>query len=155
MRIAAAATLYFAMVFAAGFLLGAIRVLWLGPRVGPIVAVLCDAPFILTFIVAAAHWVPRVAKLQRTPAALVLMGMGALVLQQLADLVVGMGLRGNSPVDQRAAHPTGREDPCAVVACLCDHAIGPQSKVGPIFITLKIDRGANRGVFRGHDPLAR
>jgi hypothetical protein len=30
------------------------------------------------------------------------MGMGALVLQQLADLVVGMGLRGNSPADQLA-----------------------------------------------------
>jgi hypothetical protein len=100
MRIAAAATLYFAIVFGAGFLFGAIRVLWLEPRVGPIVAVLCEAPFILTFIVAAAHWVPRVVKLQRSPAALVLMGMGALVLQQLADLLVGIGLRGNSPADQ-------------------------------------------------------
>ena len=110
MRIAAAATLYFAIVFGAGFLLGAIRVLWLERRVGPIVAVLCEAPFILTFMVAAAHWVPRVVKLQRGPAALVLMGMGALVLQQLADLVVGMGLRGNSPATQLAqfTRPEGK-----------------------------------------------
>jgi hypothetical protein len=110
MRIAAAATLYFAIVFGAGFLLGAIRVVWLEPRIGPIVAVLCEAPFILTFIVAAAHWVPRVVKMHCGPAALVLMGMGALVLQQLADLVVGIGLRGNSPAEQLSqfTRPEGR-----------------------------------------------
>jgi hypothetical protein len=110
MQIAAAATLYFAIVFGAGFLWGAVRVLWLEPRVGPSVAVLCEAPFILTFIVAAAHWVPRTVKLPRSPAALLLMGMGALVLQQLADLVVGIGLRGNSPADQFAqfTQPEGK-----------------------------------------------
>ena len=100
MQIAAAAALYFAIVFSAGFLLGAIRVLWLEPRVGPIVAVLCEAPCILTVIVAAARRIPRVMKLQRRPAALLLMGIGALMLQQLADLVVGIALRGNSPADQ-------------------------------------------------------
>jgi hypothetical protein len=72
MRIAAAASLYFAIVFDAGFLLGAIRVCWLEPRVGPTVAVLCEAPFILTFTMAAAHWVLRVVKLRRSPAALML-----------------------------------------------------------------------------------
>ena len=36
-------------------------------------------------------------KLQRRPAALLLMGIGALMLQQLADLVVGIALRGNTP----------------------------------------------------------
>jgi hypothetical protein len=80
MLIAAAAALYFAIVFSAGFLLGAIRVLWLEPRVGPFVAVLCEA--------------------QRRLAALLLLGIGALMLQQLADLVVGIALRGNSPADQ-------------------------------------------------------
>ena len=100
MQIAAAAALYFAIVFSAGFLLGAIRVLWLEPRVGPYVAVLCEAPCILTVIVTAASWVPRVMKLQRRLAALSLMGIGALILQQLADLVVGIALRGNRPADQ-------------------------------------------------------
>ena len=100
MQIAAAAALYFAIVFSAGFLLGAIRVLWLEPRVGPYVAVLCEAPCILTVIVSAARWVPRVMKLQRRLAALSLMGIGALILQQLADLVVGIALRGNRPADQ-------------------------------------------------------
>jgi hypothetical protein len=100
MQIAAAAALYFAIVFGAGFLLGAVRVLWLEPRVGPIVAVLCEAPCILTVIVTAARWVPRVMKLQRRLSALLLMGIGALLLQQLADLVVGIALRGNSPAGQ-------------------------------------------------------
>jgi hypothetical protein len=45
MRIAAAGLLYFAIVFGTGFILGPIRVLWLEPRVGPLVATACEAPF--------------------------------------------------------------------------------------------------------------
>jgi len=35
MRIAAAATLFFSIVFGVGFLLGPIRIFWLEPRIGP------------------------------------------------------------------------------------------------------------------------
>jgi hypothetical protein len=38
--------------------------------------------------------------LQRRLAALLLMGIGALMLQQLADLIVGIALRGNNPTQQ-------------------------------------------------------
>jgi len=47
MRIAASAALCFVIVFGAGMLLGPMRVLWLEPRMGPFVAVPCEAPFVL------------------------------------------------------------------------------------------------------------
>jgi hypothetical protein len=102
MRIAAAAVLYSAVVFSVGFLLGPIRVLWLEPRVGPLVAVLCEAPFILVAMMAAARWAPGAAGLQRRLVPLLLTGAGALALQQVADLGVGILLRGVSPADQLA-----------------------------------------------------
>jgi hypothetical protein len=94
MRIAAAAALYFAIVFGVGFLLGPIRVLWLEPRAGPIVAVACEAPLLLAAMALAARWVPRVVRLRRDWVPLLAMGVGALVLQQLADFAVGTGLAG-------------------------------------------------------------
>jgi len=71
MRLAAAAVRYFAVVFVASFLLGSIRMFWLEPRMEKALAVLCDTPFLLLAMV-----------------------LGALVLQQIADLIVGSALRG-------------------------------------------------------------
>jgi hypothetical protein len=65
MRIAAAAALYFTIVFGVGFLLGPIRVLWLEPLVGPTAAALCEAPFLLAAMVIASLRVPGVVRLQR------------------------------------------------------------------------------------------
>jgi hypothetical protein len=107
MRIAAAAALYFAVVFGVGFLLGPIRIFWLEPRVGPVLATLLEAPFLLAAMVIAARWVPRAVKLRRDPTSLALTGVGALVLQQVADLAVGVGLRGMGPSEQLANFATG------------------------------------------------
>lgn len=106
MRIAAAASLYFAIVFGAGFVLGPIRVLWLEPLVGPATAALCEAPFLLAAMVVASLWVPGAVRLQRKSMPLILMGMGALVLQQSADVIVGAALRGLSVSDQLAQFAT-------------------------------------------------
>ena len=46
-RAFAAATLYFAATFAAGFALGTFRTLFLAPRVGEFVAVLIELPIML------------------------------------------------------------------------------------------------------------
>ena len=100
MRIAAAAILYFAIVFGVGLVLGPIRVLWLEPRVGPIVAVLCEAPFLVATMVVASRWISGVMRLQRDLVSLALMGIGALLLQQVADLAVGMALRDMSLGEQ-------------------------------------------------------
>jgi hypothetical protein len=118
MRTAAAALLYFALVFAAGFLFGPVRVLWLEPKLGPFLAVLCEMPFLIAAMVLAARWVPSVLTLPRTTQPLLLMGLGALALQQIADIVVGVGLRGLSLAAQFAqfATPQGAVYAAALVA---------------------------------------
>ena len=93
MPILVAALLYFAIVFGIGFLLGPIRVLLLEPNVGSTVAVLCEAPILLTAMTLAARWLPQKLHLPTTATALATMGIGALILQQLADLAVGLYVR--------------------------------------------------------------
>lgn len=93
-RIAAASVLYFAVVFGVGMLLGPIRVFWLEPRLGKSIAVLCEMPFLLSAMILAARWLPGVVRLSGAREPLVAMGVGALILQQLADLIVGIALRG-------------------------------------------------------------
>ena len=93
-RIAAASVLYFAMVFGAGMLLGPIRVFWLEPRLGKSIAVLCEMPFLLTAMVLAARWLPGLVRLSGARGPLAMAGVGALILQQLADFIVGIMLRG-------------------------------------------------------------
>ena len=118
MRTAAAALLYFALVFATGFLLGPVRVLWLEPKLGPFLAVLCEVPFLLAAMAFAARWVPRVVSLEREPQSLIAMGLGALALLQAADIVVGVGLRGLTLTAQVAqfATPQGLVYAAALVA---------------------------------------
>ena len=86
MRIVAAALLYFLSVYAAGFLFGTVRVLLVEPRLGPFAAVLCEAPFLLPVIIAAARWAPQAADMPLKRDQLVLAGFGALTMQQIADV---------------------------------------------------------------------
>jgi hypothetical protein len=102
MKVAGAAALYFLLVFGAGFLLGTIRVLLLEPRIGPVAAVLCEAPLLSIAIYLAARWVPQALGVPRGAGALFLIGIGALALQQVADFAVGVGLRGMSFAGQMA-----------------------------------------------------
>jgi hypothetical protein len=102
MPIASAASLYFLIVFSVGFLLGPVRVFWLEPWLGEAAAVLCEAPFLLVAIVSAARWVPKKLNLQPNFSSLVGMGLGALILQQIADFAVGSILRGITPLEQIA-----------------------------------------------------
>ena len=102
MRITQAIFLYFGMVFGVGFLLGPIRVLWLEPRLGPIIATACEAPFLLIAMLIAARWVPRVLNIRRDQKTLVLVGTGSLALLQIADFTVGFWLRGITPTEQFA-----------------------------------------------------
>ena len=102
-RIVAAAALYFLIVFAVGFACGPVRVIWLEPRLGEIVAVLCEAPVLLGAMVLAARRLPGAVRLRRSVATLAGIGVGALVLQQLADFAVGILLRGMTPA-QLVAH---------------------------------------------------
>jgi hypothetical protein len=107
--IVSAALLYFLAVFGAGFALGPIRVLWLEPRLGVVAATLCEAPFLLLAMIAAAYWIPRVIRIGASTGALLAMGFGALALQQAADFAVGTALRGIGATEQlaRLASPEG------------------------------------------------
>ena len=59
MQIVAAGVVYFLVVFGAGFVLGAIRVLWVVPRMGVRGAELLEMPIMLIVTVLAARWVVR------------------------------------------------------------------------------------------------
>lgn len=94
-HIFSAAAFYFVLVFAAGLLLGPPRVLWLEPALGQAIAVLCEAPLLLIAIGFAARWAPVWAGIPRAGwRARLAIGVLALVVQQMADLSVGFGLRG-------------------------------------------------------------
>lgn len=109
MAIAKAALVYFAIVFGVGFALGPVRVLLLEPRLGPALAVALEVPILVLAMIVAARRVPARMGLPQTTGNLVAMGLGALVLQQLADLAVGIGLRGMTAADhlRHFATPAG------------------------------------------------
>ncbi|MGO8908126.1 MAG: hypothetical protein ACLQDM_02170 [Bradyrhizobium sp.] len=99
-RLITASALYFAMVFAAGFLLGAIRVFALEPRWGKFIGVLCESPFLLAAMILAARFVSAKTRLAGDYRSLAVVGLGALVLQQLTDFAVGTLLRGLTAAEQ-------------------------------------------------------
>jgi hypothetical protein len=89
-----AAAVYFCMVFFVGALLGPLRVLWLEPFAGPTIAVAIEAPLLILAMAFAASWAPAWARFDGGWLSFLVMGILALVLQQVADLAVGFGLRG-------------------------------------------------------------
>ena len=74
--------------------------LWLEPLLGKTGAVAIEAPFLLAAIMLAARTVPRRVGLSCDVKSLATVGLIALAFQQIADLAVGVGLRGISPLDQ-------------------------------------------------------
>jgi hypothetical protein len=89
------ATVYFGLVFGAGFVFGVIRNLWVVPRVGVMWAELLEAPLMLAVIVVAARWTVRRFDLGSRP---VLLAAGTLALAFLlfVELTLVLGLRGMS-----------------------------------------------------------
>ena len=96
MRILKAGVLYFLLVFAAGFLLGSIRVPLLEPRLGARAAELLELPVMLLAIVAAARWVLRRLAVPASAAARLAMGGIALALMLAAEFGLVLSLRGMS-----------------------------------------------------------
>ena len=103
-----AAVAYFAIVFAAGFLLGTIRTVVLAPRLGPFAAVLVEIPVMLAIAYVACRWlVARFA----VPAVLydrLVMGAVAFVLLIGAELLLALALGGSaSGFLEALAQPAG------------------------------------------------
>ncbi len=93
MRLVAARLIYVMIVFGVGFLLGLIRVLVLEPMAGPTFAVACEVSVLVAVMIPVARWLPARLELPLKVSMLVSMGLGALLLQQLADFAVGIYLR--------------------------------------------------------------
>lgn len=91
-----AAAAYTGMVFGAGVVLGAIRVPLLVPRLGTRTAELLEMPLMLVAIVLAAFYVVRRFALPQAILVRLFMGLLALALMLLAELIVVVALRGES-----------------------------------------------------------
>jgi hypothetical protein len=96
MRIVAGATAYWGVVFALGFVLGTLRVLWVIPRVGLIPATLLELPIILTASWFAAGWILRRFAIESQREALTL-GVLAFVLLMAAECALAAALVGQTP----------------------------------------------------------
>ncbi|MEA5442009.1 hypothetical protein [Cyanobium gracile] len=90
MGILRAAATYFALVFGTGFVLGAVRVPFLVPRLGQRTAELLEMPWMALAMVLAARLVVRRQLHGAGPAARAAVGGLALVLMLLAELAVGL-----------------------------------------------------------------
>lgn len=100
--IARAALLYFAAVFCAGFLLGAIRVTLLVPRLGTRVSELLEMPVMLAVMIASARWVVRRCHVPPSTGARLGAGCLALALMLAAEFLVAAPLRGLTPAEALA-----------------------------------------------------
>lgn len=98
MRIAGAAIVYWAMVFALGFILGTVRVLWVIPRIGLVPATLLELPLILTASWFAAGWLVQRFALANGGEALIV-GALAFAILMVAECALAFVLNGQSPAD--------------------------------------------------------
>jgi len=96
MQVLKAGGLYFALVFAVGFVLGAIRTLWVVPRVGTRTAELMEMPIMLAVTIVAARWTVLRFSVPMTWSARLEMGCMALVLMLIAEFGFVLWIRGLS-----------------------------------------------------------
>ncbi len=96
MQILKAGLLYFALVFGAGFVLGAIRVLWVVPRFGERTAELMETPIMFVVTIFAARWIVRHFAVPSIWPSRLGMGCVALGLLLAAEFTLVLWLRGLS-----------------------------------------------------------
>ena len=96
MQVLKAGALYFALVFAVGFVLGAIRTLWLVPRVGTRTAELTEMPVMLAVTILAAWWTVLRLSVPTMWSPRLEMGCIALVLMLVAEFGFVLWIRGLS-----------------------------------------------------------
>jgi len=89
-----AGALYFAVVFAAGFMLGIVRTLWVEPALGKRVAELAEMPIMLLVIIGAAAWVVRRRKIGAGRIIRLVVGIVGAALVLVAEALLVLSLRG-------------------------------------------------------------
>lgn len=93
---------YFALVFAAGFLLGVARTLLIAPRTGELPAVALELPLILAVSWVACGWAIRRHDVAGGTGPRLVMGLASFVLLMAAELAVSTLIAGRS-LDQHFA----------------------------------------------------
>ncbi len=96
MTILRAAVAYWAMVFALGFVLGTVRVLWLAPLVGLVPATLIELPVMLGASWLASGWLVQRFAITDSGAALAMGGL-AFALLMGAECALAVMLSGETP----------------------------------------------------------
>ena len=91
-----AGALYFVLVFAVGFVLGAIRTMWIVPRIGARRAELTETPIMLVVSIVAARWTVLRLAVPHMVSARIGMGCIALVLMLVAEFGLVLWMRGMS-----------------------------------------------------------
>lgn len=128
--------IYVLFVFAAGFLFGTLRTIWLGPMLGPVAAVAIELPFILGVSWIACGWCMRryaVATLrQRT-----WMGVTAFSILMATEALLSVLMFGRSPDDYASAFLT----PAGLLGLAGQVAFGAM----PLFHPGKIDPASTSG----------
>lgn len=99
MHIFTPALVYFLIVFGAGFVLGTIRVLFVLPLFGERTAELLEMPLMLAVIVLAARWITRRYLRQAQSRERLAVGGIATGCMLAAEFLVGLILRGLSPME--------------------------------------------------------
>ena len=89
-----AGVLYFVLVFAAGFVLGTIRTLWVVPRLGVRTAELIEAPIMFGISILAAQWVVRHAQVPPLWSRRLALGCIALGFMLAVEFTVVLWIRG-------------------------------------------------------------
>ena len=92
-------SIYFLLVFGAGFVLGTVRVLLIVPHIGDRAAELLEMPLMLLATVLAARWITRRFPEPRTSVAKLAIGGIALGLMLAGEMAVGIGLRDMTAAD--------------------------------------------------------
>ena len=101
----AAGCVYFAIVFAAGFLLGFARVLVVAPAVGEVSATLVELPVILAISWVACAFAGHLFHVRRSIADRCVMGIAAFGLLMAAELALAALLGVREPLLERYSHP--------------------------------------------------
>jgi hypothetical protein len=91
-----AGIVYAIAVFAVGFALGAVRVLWLAPRAGPLLAVAVEAPIMLWVSWKISRWCCSRHALGTALAPRAAMGLTAFAALMLLELATSVFVFGNS-----------------------------------------------------------
>jgi hypothetical protein len=99
-----AGAVYFAIVFALGFVLGTLRVLVIAPLLGPVGAVMLEVPVILAASWLACGWTLRKVTVAPAMPDRLAMGVTAFALLIAAEFAVSTVVFGRSPADFWASY---------------------------------------------------